>query len=80
MEEYRRLCELAVGECGVISALPQNGLRQRLLDLGFLEKAEIACVGRSPAGDPAAYLICGAVIALRRADAGGLTVKVRRER
>lgn len=80
MEEYIQLCDLAVGERGEITALPQNSLRQRLLDLGFLEKAEIICVGRSPAGDPAAYLVCGAVIALRWADARNLTVRVRRGR
>lgn len=49
-------------------------LRQRLLDLGLVPDTVIECVGRSPGGDPSAYLIRGAVIALRRKDCGGITV------
>ena len=32
------------------------------------------CLGRSPGGDPAAYLIRGAVIALRDRDSRGVLV------
>ena len=49
-------------------------LRQRLLDLGLVPDTVIECVGRSPGGDPSAYLIRGAVIALRRKDCGAITV------
>jgi ferrous iron transport protein A len=45
-----------------------GGMRRRLLDLGLVPGAEVRCMGRSPAGDPSAFLICGAVIAIRRAD------------
>ena len=43
-------------------------MRRRLLDIGLIENTEVTCVGRSHGGDPAAFLIRGAVIALRRAD------------
>ena len=33
------------------------------------------CVLKSPAGDPCAYLIRGALIALRRADADGVALE-----
>ena len=35
----------------------------------------MTCVLRSPAGDPCAYLIRGALIALRRADADGVSLE-----
>ncbi|MBQ6536545.1 MAG: ferrous iron transport protein A, partial [Firmicutes bacterium] len=38
-------------------------------DLGLIPGAAVECVGRAPLGDPAAYLIAGAVIAIRRRDA-----------
>jgi ferrous iron transport protein A len=53
-------------------------MRTRLLDLGFLENTEIECVGKSPLGDPAAYLVCGTVIALRRTDSRFVLIKGRR--
>mgnify|MGYP001181001857 CR=1 FL=1 len=49
-------------------------VRRRLLDIGLVEGTEVECVGRSPGGDPAAYLIRGAVIAIRDADAAGILV------
>ena len=44
------------------------GLRQRLRNLGLIEGTNITCVHKSPLGDPTAYLIRGAVIALRSED------------
>lgn len=40
-------------------------IRQRLLDIGFVNNAVVRCLFASPAKDPVAYLICGSVIALR---------------
>lgn len=72
------LCDLAPGECATVAALHTTGpMRRRLLDLGLVEHTPLACVGESPAGDMRAYLIRGAVIALRRAD--GETILVERE-
>jgi len=42
--------------------------RRRLLDIGLVNNTLVECLGRSPAGDPSAYLIRGAVIALRAQD------------
>ena len=47
-------------------------MRRRLLELGLVPGTRVTCAAVSPAGDPAAYLIRGAVIALRRKDAGGV--------
>lgn len=64
------------GEKARVQALRTAGaMRRRLLDIGLVEGTEVECVGRSPGGDPAAYLIRGAVIAIRDADAAGILVR-----
>lgn len=66
-----RLCDLKEGEKAQVVALwHPGGLRRRLLDIGLIGGTEVECLGKSPLGDPAAYLIRGAVIAIRAADAG----------
>lgn len=73
MPEERRLNALRDGEeARVVRVEATAALRRRLMDLGLVPGTRVSCVARSPAGDPAAYLIRGAVIALRGADAGGV--------
>jgi ferrous iron transport protein A len=48
---------------------------RRLIDLGLVRGTRVTCVLKSPAGDPCAYLIRGALIALRRADADGVALE-----
>lgn len=63
------ISEMSPGEIGVVFLLRNSGsMRRRLMDIGLIEGARVECVGRSPGGDPAAYLIRGAVIALREED------------
>ncbi len=57
------------------SLLLQGPLRRRLLDLGLTEGTEIRCLGRSPLGDPSAYWVRGAALALRRADCRRIEVE-----
>ena len=60
---------LRVGQWGqVAEVLTEPAMRRRLLDLGLVPGTAVSCTAVSPAGDPAAYLIRGAVIALRRRD------------
>lgn len=60
---------LRPGEKGRIKRLLTEGpLRRRLTDIGLTEGTEVLCLGRSPGGDPSAYLIRGAVIAIRSGD------------
>lgn len=47
-------------------------MRRRLTDLGLIAGTKVTCLGKSPAGDPAAYLIRGTVIALRKGDAAAV--------
>lgn len=69
MEFICGLNEIKTGEkARVHSLLTHGAMRRRLLDIGLVEGAEVECVGKSPLGDPSAYLICGAVIAIRDCD------------
>ena len=69
------LNELKPGESAVVRALTTEGpLRRCLQDLGLAPGTAVDCLGRSPGGDPSAYRVRGAVIALRRCDCGGILV------
>ena len=46
-----------------------ENLRRRLADIGLTPGTDISCVGESPSKDPKAFLIRGAVIAIRKEDA-----------
>lgn len=72
------LDELAVNEAGAvvgISPACRGPQRRRLLDLGVVPGTEIRAVMRSAAGDPIAYDIRGALIALRREQAEWIRVR-----
>lgn len=76
MCEPLTLSALPLGESAYvthISAEPSMALR--LTDLGLIPGTRVTCLARSPAGDPRAYLIRGAVIALRNADTGGILLQ-----
>ena len=64
-----KLNELLPGEKAVVKKLSSTGsIRRRLLDIGLVENTCVECVGKSPLGDPCAFLIRGAVIAIRGCD------------
>lgn len=70
------LNELSVGERAVVEGLHTKGaMRRRLLDIGLCGGTAVECVGKSPMGDPGAYLIRGAVIAIRAADCKEVIVR-----
>ena len=72
----RRLCDMAKGDkARVIALTPGCALRRRMMDIGLTSGAQVECVGKSPLGDPSAYLIRGAVIAIRNTDAAGVEVQ-----
>lgn len=69
------LAEMKVGESACITALRTTGeMRRRLQDLGLVEGTWVQCALKSPSGDPAAYQVRGATIALRREDARNILV------
>ena len=67
------LAALAKGEAATVAEVRDAGpLGRRLLDLGLIPGSAVECLGRAPLGDPAAYLIAGAVIAIRGRDAASV--------
>lgn len=69
------LNELSVGESARISDIYTSlNIKQRLLDLGFLENTYVTCLHRNYKGDLKAYSVRGAVIALRKEDAEKIKV------
>ena len=76
MEEITTLDRLPVGQQSEVTAVSAAAdQRRRLLELGFVPGGEVTAVQESPWGDPVAYAVCGAVIALRRTDARQIAVK-----
>ena len=80
-KNIRRLSDLLPGETAVVRFLtdPTHDLAERLTDLGLTAGSAVTCTMKSPLGDPSAYLIRGAVIALRHADASIVAVRNREE-
>ena len=69
MSDMLSLNNICIGESVCVTKLQnEDYMKRRLLDIGLTEGAVIKCVGKSPWGDPAAYQIRGAVIALRQSD------------
>lgn len=70
------LFSLSEGMCARVTKLKNDGsMRRRLQDLGLIEGTRVKCLQRSPSGDPTAYLIRGAVIALREEDSSKIMVE-----
>ena len=75
INEVRTLRDINPGESAKIKELLTRGaMRRRLIDIGLTENTLVKCIGRSPCGDPSAYMIRGAVIAIRREDSGAILV------
>lgn len=71
------LSDLRPGEKAVVVSLKHKGsMRRRLLDIGLVQGTTVECVGKSPAGDPAAYRIRGAIIAIRAQDGKQISVRL----
>ena len=78
MCEELKLSALPEGESGFVTEIEAPGaMLARLADLGLVPGTRVTCLLASPAGDPRAYLIRGALIALRRRDAAGIAVSRR---
>jgi DtxR family Mn-dependent transcriptional regulator len=66
------LCNLRLGQSAEVVALSpglRGAERRRLLDLGLLPGTRVTAELRSPSGDPTAYRVRGAMIALREEQA-----------
>lgn len=68
--EDQTLDHLKIGQTAIITELTCTGItRRRLMDLGLLPGTRLTAELRSPLGDPTAYRVREALIALRREQA-----------
>ncbi|OJU09070.1 MAG: ferrous iron transport protein A [Clostridiales bacterium 43-6] len=75
-ENYIPLCFLPIGQKARIKTLTSDGnARRRMLDLGLITDTIVEALQKSPSGDPTAYEIRGAVIALRSEEASNIIVE-----
>lgn len=76
MDVLYRLNEVGIGESAIVWELQNRvAMRRRLRDMGLIEGTTVERIGKSPGGDPSAYLIRGTVIAIRDIDAQDILVK-----
>ncbi len=72
----KTLNEIMPGGFATVKEIITDGdMRRRLLDIGLIPGTRVECIGKSPGGDPKAFLVRGAVIAIRAADAAGIAVE-----
>ncbi|AVP55968.1 hypothetical protein K144313037_02840 [Clostridium tetani] len=66
-----------IGSIVSVMKLISDGIsRRRMLDLGLIQGTKVQCLRQSPSGDPTAYEIRGAVIALRSEEASKILVQL----
>lgn len=73
---YMTLKDINEGSTCIIKKINTTGtMRRRLMDIGMIEGTKVECVLKSPSGDSLAYLIRGAVIALRNEDSSKVMIE-----
>lgn len=75
-DNFPTLDTIQPGQTVIVENLTCEGLeRRRLMDLGILPGTRITADMRSPLGDPTAYLVRGALIALRQEQARNIQIR-----
>lgn len=75
MKKEYMLSSLGEGAGCCVKELHLDSLmKKRLSALGLIKGTRVICLQRSFSGDPAAYLVRGAVIALREKDSSRISV------
>lgn len=73
------LADLACGQQGTVLGFREDfSLRDRLLDLGLIPGTFVECTGKSPLGDPSAYLVRRTLIAIRKTDAEKIIIRYKK--
>lgn len=76
MQVISDLSKLEQGKQAVVLGIDSdNDMHRRLQDIGLIRGTNVTCVQKSPLGDPVAYLIRGAVIALRSEDSSCVRIQ-----
>ncbi len=76
--KQNNLSTLCPGEIGIVTGIKKTcAIKRRLQDLGVVQDTKIQCLYKSPLGDPTAFFIRGAVIALREEDSESIRIQKR---
>lgn len=69
------LYDLPIGKTAIVNSIEAEGItRRRMLDLGLVPGTIVEALRVSPAGDPKAFKIRGAVIAFRKEEGSKILV------
>ena len=81
MKKTYNLLDIKIGQKARVTSVNISGnMRRRLLDIGITVGTEIECVCKSPFGEPVAFLIRGAIIAIRKEECENITIALMNER
>lgn len=70
-----KLSQINLGETAYVTEISKDSsITRRLLDIGLIPGTKVECVLVSPKKNPKAYMIRGAVIAIRNEDANEIVV------
>ena len=73
------LCNFAIGETGIITAVSGEGrIRRRLFDMGVTPGAEVTLVKKAPLGDPIEVTLRGYQLTLRKTEAECVETEVKK--
>ena len=71
------LSDMNVGDKAIVKKIEASeNIKRRLLDIGLINGTQVECVLKSPFNDPMAYLIRGAIIAIRKNDCNKIEVEI----
>lgn len=71
-----KLSDIELGEKARVTViLDSSSIMRRLLDIGLIPGTNVECVLVSPMKNPKAYMIRGAVIAIRNEDADDIEIE-----
>ena len=65
MKKAKTLADLKVGESAIVSALIEDEVAIRLMELGCVPGCEVKMNGKAALGGPANVCICGSNLSLR---------------
>ena len=69
MRKIINLSELEIGQFAIVDSIELKGsIRRRVSDIGLIKGTCVKCIQKAYKGNPTAYCIRGAVIALRKQD------------
>jgi ferrous iron transport protein A len=80
MNKSSKLCDLNPNESAYIGGILHTcPIKRRLYDIGLTEGTLVKCLYRNPGNNMKAYLIRGAIIAIRNEDCAHVTLEGRFE-